>query len=947
MKECTHVLIAALLVSGAVAAQDKRDSAVFERIFGIPRVLPAELVEQTLALDAGEKLERDTDGDGIPDELWYLDTAKRHTVAPLLVRVVDEDGDLAETGRGDRDSDCYYWDHKADGFIDIVTDYVDDDGDGDVDQMGIFYDKNWRDGKDDFTVWWSVDIGDDNRLWYDVNGNYYQALCQWRTHFSGDELFYQFRLTEDDEQWVNVWEDPFAFYDRDDDLCSETVIRISAIGDDVKNLRYSIDADDDAYGRDTHNYDFSITALPAESGLSSADWSTDALTIRGIETLPLLPWDKTQAFSLQAPWDKAMFIWDELNSNTDPELENDPHERWEGLLNHASKFEDFPQVGGPACARLNKRVEVTGAPASPLRLYYDMSDRRLHLLGAEYGYLDVDFNLDGEPDAAYAWRDTDGDGVLDVRTGDVDAGGETDFDAQMRGNSREFAPEFAPLAGFYPKTVAKDLEDSQLFIDVAASALQPLPPSVREVIDFYAGSLRGYHRECEVGMRIQNTPAGARLYVGLVRDRLFVALREDYPQMAGAFLDGEYAAAAHQLAEAAGVAFPPGAEARPWVVNGRAFDKRIAVQVRVEDGELEAYPDSPVVLDVAALREQAPDFNPRHCVVVHGAYWLAWRPVPHQVDDFGFGAPEQLSFVADLPQDAAKTFYIFYSAEGEYAPSYPRRTQAVLDNPAYVAWESDAGAFRCYTGQFDFFGKQQARLLPPEDRLIYPLVEVPYHEEQDWGIDALHVGKTSGLGGLTLYLGDTAHRVQRPAGEGTVAFDYRVLGAGPVRAAVEIEARNVLPDRPDAPVLLRGFIYAGRMETEVQVRLPEGLDAPKLAPGLMKLQAGRFLAEPHRGMLSAWGRQGDDIGDIGLAVLFSPETAEKTLSLKEETRAVCAPRYPSAGADGAHFRYWIVGTWRRGMQYPVAPTADDWYREARERAAFLNAVRTVALGLDE
>ena len=29
-----------------------------------------------------------------------------------------------------------------------------------------------------------------------------------------------------------------------------------------------------------------------------------------------------------------------------------------------------------------------------------------------------------------------------------------------------------------------------------------------------------------------------------------------------------------------------------------------------------------------------------------------------------------------------------------------------------------------------------------------------YHEELAWGIDALHVGKSSGLGGLTVYRGD-------------------------------------------------------------------------------------------------------------------------------------------------------------------------------------------------
>src|SRR5690606_11866776 len=71
-----------------------------------------------------------------------------------------------------------------------------------------------------------------------------------------------------------------------------------------------------------------------------------------------------------------------------------------------------------------------------------------------------------------------------------------------------------------------------------------------------------------------------------------------------------------------------------------------------------------------------------------------------------WGATLELSFVADLPAGETKTYYVYYMDDGKDAPQYPKLTNAVLDNPAYVAWESDAGAFRFYTGQFDFFGKQ-------------------------------------------------------------------------------------------------------------------------------------------------------------------------------------------------------------------------------------------------
>ena len=307
-----QAIIPALLLLAAPLAVHAQGDAVgtpqhtktFERLFGISRHIDPERVAEVKALPPGEKLEIDTTGDGKINEIWYIDSDYRHDKEIILVRAVDEDGDYAETGRMDLDSDLYFFDWDADGYIDVVIDYVDDDGDNDLDQMGLFYNKNWRDGKDDMTVWWAMDIGDDNLLWYDVNGPTTSRLPVAHA-FQRRRTLYQFRLTVDDEKWVNVWEDPFAFYDPDGDLASEVVVRISAVGDQVKNLRYSIDADDDAYGRDTHNYDFSITAL-AGGGPFQEGWHSEVLTIRGVETLPVLSWDKTKEFGQQANWGKAM-----------------------------------------------------------------------------------------------------------------------------------------------------------------------------------------------------------------------------------------------------------------------------------------------------------------------------------------------------------------------------------------------------------------------------------------------------------------------------------------------------------------------------------------------------------------------------------------------------------------------------------------------------------------
>jgi hypothetical protein len=937
------------LLSGIAFAQPPEDSAVFKRIFGVSRILPADIVEQVKAIKPGEKLKRDINNDGKVDELWYIDTVKRHTISPMLVRVVDEDGDMDKMQRGDLDSDLYFWDHNADGYVDVVTDYLDDDGDGDLDRMGIFYDKEWPDRKESLTVWWADDIGDDNLLWYDVNGNYYQPLCQWRTNFNGDELFYQFRLTSDSDKWINVWEDPFAFYDRDGDGISEEVVRISAVGHDVQNLRYSIDADDDAYGENRHNYDFSITALPPESGISSEGPDNVTIKIRGIDTMPMLRWEKTKEFAQRAAWGKAMLTWDEINSNTDEIVEQDPNERWEGVLNHKSKHDDFVQVGGPPSSAFNKRVEVSDKPSSPLGLNYDSADHRFHLLGAKYGYMDVDYNLDGKLDAAYTWSDENGDGVLDHRTADVDADGTVDFEGALEAKQKPYDLEFDQIAPVYPQRIAEVLNDSQLFIDLVSASVKPLPVGVQEIIDYYGGPLASFHLEREIGLRIQNSPAGARFYMDLVRDRLFAHLRQGHNAEAGwneietAYLQGNYAMAAKRLATFLHVAMPSGDAVRPLKINNQSYSRRICLRTKPEtqpDEKDTLFENVPETLDISHIREGiAPDFNPRNCVVVDGDYWLTWRTIPHQIDNWDFGDNEQLSFLMNIRGGEKKTYYIYYSPEGEQPNLYPILTGAVLDTPAYVAWESDAGAYRFYTGQFDFFGKQVDRLIPRTERLLYPIVGENYHQEQEWGIDALHVEKTSGLGGLTLYANGKEYPVQSPAGIGDVKFEHRVLGAGPVRCAVEILAKNVIPESPEKVVAIRCFIYAHHPESEIHVRLPNGLDNPKLAPGLLKLVEDSWFENEKYTVMGTWGRQGDDIGEIGLAIVHWRKWAEEIVELPAERRWMSTTHYAQEDWQGYHYRYWIVGTWRRGMQYPVSPTMENWKRTVENLGRQLNTWR--------
>lgn len=420
--------------------QVKRRNGLFDEVFDGKTRLDAGLVKQVLALPAGERLWVDSDDDGRADEVWFIDTDKRHVIAehhPILVRAIDEDGDLREGLPPDLDSDLYIADWKADGTVDVVLDYTDTDGDQDVDEMAFYFYRP-RDpyfGEDTLCAWWAKDIGDDNLLWHDVGYGYSQTHCQWRCHFGGDEMFVHFTLRRDPLRWTPTWENPFIFYDHDGDDCSEEVVRFSGIGDRVENIRWSMDADNDSSAENPHDYDFSLTAWArgcrwqsigdrTRAELQFSPSQSERTALRGIPTEGFLAPDAARRWGREAAWERILLTWDENDRNHDGRPGGDPHERWEGVI--AQGNDRFPQVGGPGCGALNKRYEICIEPGSRLGLYWSRIDRRIHLRGGSDGWIDVDRDLDGEKDAVFKWRDTDGDGFFDRWEIDADADGRVD-----------------------------------------------------------------------------------------------------------------------------------------------------------------------------------------------------------------------------------------------------------------------------------------------------------------------------------------------------------------------------------------------------------------------------------------------------------------------------------------------------------------------------------------
>ncbi|MBI4581536.1 MAG: DUF4861 family protein [Planctomycetes bacterium] len=943
---------------------------MFQKVFGDYARLDPAMIAKVKAAKPGERIFVDRDGDGKNDEVWYIDTNPRHTkgVQPLLVRAIDEDGDLDAHQGPDLDSDLYVVDYRADGTVDVVLDYQDNDHDNDVDEMAFYFymPRHPFFGEDVLRVWWGRDDGDDNLLWYDIDYNYTQATCQYRCHFSGDESFVAFGLHLDSTEWLSAYENPFLFYDHDKDRCSEEVLRVEGQADKVRSVRWSFDADDDAYGDRTHDYDFSITAV-AEDGkpVTLAPDDLASTTLRGLPTQGWLRRDRALRFAGESAWAKVLLTWDEMNANTEQDVKRDPHERWEGVIAHGNK--DFPQVGGPPCSTLNKRNEIITraqdhraedgparlASRAALALYYDPADRKLHLRGASEGWLHVDYDLDGKVDATYRYVDDDGDGLFDRRLIDVDGDGEVDFDWKM--NPRRALRvdlEWRKLMPFYKGTLPKVLEESQSFIDAARAAMPEAEAD--PVAAFFARDLVSWMPQTRLGEYMRTAPGGARLYADLIRDRAMAGLKKKFganPAWAAleeTYSQGNYAMAADMLIKriATSARLP---DTRAF----GSFTRRI--ELRIGNHASRTRINWPVVIRLSQIRKSAADFNPDHCTVVAPGRWLEWRPVPHQVDEVDASVGPELCFMADVPADVGATYYLYYSPAdggpsgqpetglagsrshtGQADTAFPRRTGTAEDwVPPNIGWESQRCAYRAYWGQFDFFGKKT-------DRLIYDDIgNKSYHDEVEWGIDALHVGGAAGLGGVTLYRGEQEWRAYNPAGEGEVRFVKRQLVKGPVRAAVDFAASNIVPDDPSLTVRMVCIIYAGRQETEIRASVTGGGSEVILAPGLVKLPRENTFADEKAGAFGSWGWQQEVIGDIGMAVIAPPAAVVKMVDAPEDRRMQCRP-----SSDG-RLRWWIIGDWRRGRQHPIAPNIDNWRWEIGRLAGLLNQEAAVTISAPE
>lgn len=849
------VLVAAVVMWSGQSAADL--DALLDRVFGDAVRLDPEIHRQVREGEPGERHYIDRDGDGRPDEVWFIDTDLRHPedMRPVLVRVIDEGGDLEYGHEPDLVNDLYVADWKADGTVNAVLDYIDRDGDGDVDEMAIYYRSYRRTDHAELMAWWGLDIGDDNLLWYDVGYGYRQPECQTRSHFGGNEVFAAFTLSMEDESWVPRWENPFAFYDHDGDTAPEEVVRIEAENYEVYNLRHSLDVDNDTSVENPRDYDVCISAhapdAPTETILMTPGFLEQRghggmrfdpalarhYTLRGIPTGPLLDYYAAPGFALREVWADMLLTWDEDDLNIDAARGPDgrfldTQKRWEGIIPPGT--DGFHQIGGPPCSPFNKRYELR-TTSGRIGVYFSPTDNRAHLFGIDRAWLIVDYDYDNRPDARYDYRDTNGDGYIDRWEFDADGDGAVDDVWTSGGVAPIDVPyTWSALHGAVMPVLNGGLDDLFALVNALRRALEhlgatetdPLCRIVREGFD--TPLLNPELRERMIG-----SSQTWFYYLDVLKDRLVVRLKPLHP-------DDQY-----------------------WA----AFD---TLRATGSYAEMRGH--------IAAILPAAD---------------------------------------ADEPSLSAAREALLE------AFARPRTAWAQDWVPPNIGWESELTGYRAYWGQFDFFGKRR-----PELVMSTFADPVDYHQEQSWGMDALHVGDTGGLGGVTLHVDGQPYPVYSPRGEGGIAWSARLVSADDEQVTVELKATNVGPAEAPFIVTFLCSALAGRRDSPVEVLVEGGPPGAgvELGVGITRMQQETFAIDTAIGAMGSWGMQDPAIGWIGLGVVFPPHRFLRLQDTPTEHQVILAVE------RGEPLRYHLQGDWLRGRAFPRSPVLRDWMDGLRRTA---------------
>ncbi|MDP3435251.1 MAG: DUF4861 domain-containing protein [Bacteroidota bacterium] len=280
---------------------------------------------------------------------------------------------------------------------------------------------------------------------------------------------------------------------------------------------------------------------------------------------------------------------------------------------------------------------------------------------------------------------------------------------------------------------------------------------------------------------------------------------------------------------------------------------------------------------------------------------LNGQNVPSQTDDMnGDGKWDELVFTVDLYASETINLKVVNVAVAEY-PEFEKRTNVrlgilqaddtylevdqymapsckdsfkIIAQGESVSWENDKMGFRNYfdcRNVKDLYGKLKPGMII--DKIHTP--EIPdYHKLNDWGMDVLHCGSSTGSGGLAMLEGDSLYRLGS-----TDTYEYKKVAEGPVRSVFDLIYTGWNVAGQNLTAVERISIYPGKYWFQSDVTV-SGFSGEKqivtgIVTSLLKNEPVDFAANAEYRSIATLDVQSLNKDELGMAVLLRSNEVTK------------------------------------------------------------------------
>ncbi len=358
-----------------------------------------------------------------------------------------------------------------------------------------------------------------------------------------------------------------------------------------------------------------------------------------------------------------------------------------------------------------------------------------------------------------------------------------------------------------------------------------------------------------------------------------------------------------------------------------------SLELSVKNPASIARKDAAMILEIAAIKTKAKNFNEQAFVVLAGD-----KEIVSQANDFnGDGIADQIVCVADFNPNEKKTLTLRYAKSGAAVREYPKRTQAELshkaggkfverkyqggefmnvqylrvppehtDHSLYIryegpGWESDKVGYRFYLdwrNAADIFGKKTPDMVLQKVGLDG---FDSYHEMLDWGMDVLKVGESLGIGSLAMWHDGKANRVAQ-----TDSITCAIIANGAVQSDIQTKYFGWKVGEKFYNVVSNLSITAGSRLTKHSVQISG--EPENLCTGIVKLDSTQLFSSPDANMgwvyLATYGKQSLANDDLGMAVLYRKNDLIKVTEDQHSHVVVLKPQ-------NGRLDYYFLGVWEQ------------------------------------